>query len=65
MTDDQYKYRGIPIDSVSGFINGNGLLTIASVKDIENIGAGYKLTVMVLEGVGEICFRCFTKFSLS
>ena len=42
MTEEQYKYRGMPIDGVSGLSNGNGLPTIASAKDIGNVGAGYE-----------------------
>lgn len=38
---DQYKYRGMPVDGISG-VGENGVTpTIASARDIGNVGAGY------------------------
>jgi RHS repeat-associated protein len=37
----QYQYRGMPVDGVKGLENGTGVPTIATARDIGNIGAGY------------------------
>jgi RHS repeat-associated protein len=37
----QYMYRGMPVDGVQGLENKDGLHTIASARDIGNVGAGY------------------------
>ncbi|MBS1760084.1 MAG: hypothetical protein JST23_08185, partial [Bacteroidetes bacterium] len=42
MTGDQYRYRGMLFEGVSGFGNQDGTsLTIASARDIGNTAAGY------------------------
>jgi RHS repeat-associated protein len=40
ISNDQFKYRGMPVDGVPGLGNGN-IPTIASARDIGNVGAGY------------------------
>lgn len=37
----EYMYRGMPIDDVKGLVNKSGVPTIASARDIGNVGAGY------------------------
>jgi RHS repeat-associated protein len=37
----QYMYRGMSVDGVAGLSNNNGSPTIASARDIGNVGAGY------------------------
>ncbi|HEX2847071.1 MAG TPA: RHS repeat-associated core domain-containing protein, partial [Chitinophagaceae bacterium] len=38
---DQYMYRGMPVDDVKGLTDKSAVPTIASARDIGNIGAGY------------------------
>ncbi len=38
----QYEYRGMSVNGVKGLGNGNGVLTIASARDIGNVAAGYE-----------------------
>jgi RHS repeat-associated protein len=37
----QYEYRGMSVDGVKGLGSNNGVPTIASARDIGNVGAGY------------------------
>jgi len=39
---EQYMYRGMAVDGVSGLGDNSGLPTIATARDIGNIGAGYE-----------------------
>ncbi|MGY4538177.1 hypothetical protein ACVW0P_002597 [Mucilaginibacter sp. UYNi724] len=41
-TLEQYMYRGMPVDDIPGLGNKNGIPTIASARDIGNIGAGFE-----------------------